>query len=75
MTNYVDSALIINEMEQSSLVSEILVPPLGEIVIAPDVIQSSLRSKDVGIVAIGGGDRVQREIQSDKNGLAYVEYE
>lgn len=48
-------------------------PPLGEAIITPDTIRRSLLSKDVGIVAIGSGDRIQRELRTDENGIAYVD--
>jgi hypothetical protein len=60
-------------MAETSRIADINTMPQGERVIETDIIRHSLLSKDVGIVAIGSGDRTQRELRLDENGIAYVD--
>jgi hypothetical protein len=56
-----------------SHVATIAKPPQGERLVSPDTIRRSMLSKDMGMVAIGSGDRIQREVQLDENGIAYID--
>ncbi len=57
----------------SSHLPEVITPLYGKVEISPDSIRRSLTAGNVGIVAIGGADRMQREVVPDVNGVAYVD--
>ena len=57
---------------QTHSIASIIKPPTGETIINGDAITRSLRAKHVGFIAIGFVDRLQRDLQPDANGVAYV---
>jgi hypothetical protein len=54
-------------------VASIVQPPQGEVVVDPVAITRSLRSKDVGFVAMGFTSGYQKEMVVDEHGIAYVD--
>lgn len=60
-------------MAQKSHLAEVTLPLSGDRVIDPADVQRSLIARNAGIVAIGSGDRSQREMQTDEHGIAYVD--
>jgi hypothetical protein len=57
----------------SKNIASIIKPPVGEVVVRPETIRKSIKSRELGMVAIGGADRIQRELTPDNNGVAYVD--
>ena len=55
-----------------SIVS-VIKPPVGEVVVPSETIRGSLKTRELGVVAIGGADRMQRELTPDDSGVAYVD--
>lgn len=47
-------------------------PPQGEVVISQDIIHESARALDVGYIAVGFADKIQRELDVDERNIAYV---
>lgn len=58
---------------QTKNIASIIKPLTGETVVRPEIIQRSLRAKEIGIVAIGSADRAQKDLRPDANGVAYVD--
>ncbi len=54
-------------------VASIIQPPHGEAIVDPAAITRSLRSKDVGFVAMGFTTGHQKEMAVDEYGIAYVD--
>lgn len=54
-------------------VATIIQSPRGEVIVDPAAITRSLRSKDVGFIAMGFASGYQKEMQVDEHGIAYVE--
>ncbi len=54
-------------------VASIIQPPQGEVIVDPGKITRSLRSKDVGFIAMGFTSGYQKEMAVDEHGIAYVE--
>lgn len=56
-----------------SSVGSIIQPPTGEVIVSDTAITRSLREKNVGCIAMGFADTLQREMTPDAHGIAYVE--
>lgn len=60
-------------MASTKSIASVIKPPVGEVVVSSETICNGIKARELGMVAIGSADRVQRELVPDDSGVAYVD--